>query len=83
MEGLEMKNELQITLKITDTKGIILGRSVILFNKPRCAVGLWNDSVVFAVLEPKTMPECQVLVYTVEELREFAKEGNLEGMVDL
>lgn len=78
-----MKNELEITLKITDNKGIIIGRSVILFNKPRCVVGLWDNSVVFAVNEPKTMSDCQVLIYTIEELKEFAKEGDLKGMVNL
>ena len=77
-------DKLEITLKITDKKGIIIGRSVILFGKPRYVVGLWNNnSVVFSILEPKTMPETQVLIYTIEELREFAKDGDLKGMVEL
>ena len=76
--------KLEITLKITDKEGIIIGRSVILFGKPRYVAGLWNNSsVVFSILEPKTMPETQVLIYTIDELREFAREGDLKGMVEL
>lgn len=77
-------DKLEITLKITDKEGIIIGRSVILFGKPRYVAGLWNNnSVVFSILEPKTMPETQVLIYTIDELREFAKDGDLKGMVEL
>ena len=74
---------LEITLKITDKKGIIIGRSVILFGKPRVVVGLWNNSVVFATNNPKTLSEAQTLIYTIEELKDFAKEGDLKGMVEL
>lgn len=74
---------LEITLKVTDKKGIIIGRSVILFGKPRVVVGLWNNSVVFATNNPKTLSEAQTLIYTIEELKDFAKEGDLKGMVEL
>ena len=77
-------DKLEITLKITDKEGIIIGRSVILFGKPRYVAGLWNNnSVVFSILEPKTMPETQVLIYTIDELREFARDGDLKGIVEL
>lgn len=76
--------KLEITLKITEKEGIIVGRSVILFGKPRYVAGLWNNnSVVFATLEPKTLSDTQVLIYTIDELRDFTKEGNLKGMVEL
>ena len=75
--------KLEITLKITEDKGITIGRSVILFGKPRYVVGLWDNAVVFSTLEPKTLSDCQVLIYTIEELKEFAKDGDLKGMVDL
>lgn len=74
---------LEITLKVTDKKGIIIGRSVILFGKPRVVVGLWNNSVVFATNNPKTLSEAQTLIYTIEEIKDFAKEGDLKGMVEL
>ncbi len=74
---------LEITLKVTDKKGIIIGRSVILFGKPRVVVGLWNNSVVFATNNPKTLSEAQTLIYTIEEIKEFAKDGDLKGMVEL
>ena len=78
-----MKNELEITLKITENKGVMIGRSVILFGKPRYVAGLWDNSVVFAIHEPKTMNDCQVLIYTINELKEFAESGDLKGMVSL
>ena len=74
---------LEITLKVTEDKGIIIGRSVILFGKPRVVAGLWNNSVVFATNNPKTMSDCQVLIYTIEELKQFVKEGDLKGLVNL
>lgn len=75
--------KLEIILKITEDKGIIIGRSVILFGKPRYVVGLWDNAIVFSTLEPKTLSDCQVLIYTIEELKDFAKEGELKGMVEL
>ena len=52
--------------------------------KPRYVAGLWNNnSVVFATLEPKTLSETQVLIYTIEELKDFAKDGDIKGMVEL
>lgn len=78
-----MNNKLEITLKITEKRGVIIGRSVILFGKPRYVAGLWDNGVVFSILEPKTMSDCQVLIYTIEELKEFAKNGDLKGMVNL
>ena len=74
---------LEISLKITDKKVLILNRSYILFNKPRVAVGLWNNSVVFATNNPKTMDECQVLIYTISELKEFYEDGSLKGLADI
>lgn len=76
-------NKLEIVVKVADNKGIQIGRTVYLFNKPRMVVGFWNNSLVFATDNPKTIPEAQVLIYTIEELREFAKDGDLKGMVNL
>ena len=56
--------KLKITVKITENKGIKVGRTMILFNKPRVVVGFWNNSLVFATEKPQTMPEAQVLIYT-------------------
>ena len=39
---------LEIIVKIAEKKGIKLNRTVLLFNKPRVAVGFWNNSIVFA-----------------------------------
>ena len=75
--------ELEIIIKITEKKGIKLNRTVLLFNKPRVAVGLWNNSIVFATDKPKTMPEAQVLIYTSDELKEIYEEGSLQGLVDI
>ena len=76
-------NKLDIIVKITDNKGIKIGRTVYLFNKPRVVVGFWNNSLVFATDNPKTMPEAQVLIYTSNELKEFYEEGNLQGLVEI
>ena len=75
--------ELNIVVKVTDNKGIQIGRTVYLFNKPRVVVGFWNNSIVFATDKPKTMPEAQVLIYTSDELKEIYEEGNLQGLVDI
>ena len=74
---------LEIIVKITEKKGIRLTRTVLLFNKPRVAVGFWNNSIVFATDKPKTMPEAQVLIYTSDELKEIYEEGSLQGLVDI
>ena len=74
---------LDIVVKITEDKGIKLGRTVYLFNKPRVVVGFWNNSLVFAIEKPKTMPEAQVLIYTTSELKEIFEEGSLQGLVDI
>ena len=76
-------NKLEIVLKVTEDKGIQLGRTVYLFNKPKVVVGLWNNSVVFATDNPKTLPEAQVLIYTTSELKEIYEEGSLQGLVDI
>ena len=76
-------NKLQIVVKLTDNKGIQIGRTVFLFNKPRIVVGFWNNSLVFAVDNPKTMSEAQVLIYTIDELKEIYKEGSLQGLVEI
>ena len=74
---------LEIIVKIAEKKGIKLNRTVLLFNKPRVVVGLWNNSIVFATDKPKTMPEAQVLIYTSDELKEIYEEGSLQGLVDI
>ena len=76
-------NKLEIVLKVTKDKGIQLGRTIYLFNKPKVVVGLWNNSVVFATDSPKTLPEAQVLIYTTAELKEIYEEGSLQGLVDI
>ena len=76
-------NKLDIIVKITDNKGIKIGRTVYLFNKPRMVVGFWNNSLVFATDNPKTMPDAQVLIYTTSELKEIYEEGSLQGLVDI
>ena len=75
--------KLEIIVKVTEEKGIQVGRTVYLFNKPRVVVGFWNNSLVFATDNPKTMPEAQVLIYTTSELKEFYDEGSLQGLVDI
>ena len=75
--------KLDIVVKVTDNKGIKVGRTVYLFNKPRVVVGFWNNSLVFATEKPETMPEAQVLIYTTSELKEIYEEGNLQGLVDI
>lgn len=75
--------KLEITVKITENKGIKVGRTVMLFNKPRVVVGFWNNSLVFAAEKPQTMPEAQVLIYTTSELKEIYEEGSLQGLVDI
>ena len=75
--------DLEIIVKVTETKGIRVGRTVFLFNKSRVVVGFWNNSLVFATEKPKTMPEAQVLIYTTSELKEIFEEGSLQGLVDI
>ena len=48
--------KLEIIVKVTDKKGIQVGRTVYLFSKPKVVVGFWNNSLVFATDNPKTMP---------------------------
>ena len=74
---------LNIVVKVTENKGVQIGRTVYLFNKSRVVVGFWNNSLVFATDKPKTMPEAQVLVYTISELKEIFEEGSLQGLVDI
>ena len=76
-------NKLEIVVKLIDNKGIQIGRTVFLFNKPRMVVGFWNNSLVFATDNPKTMSEAQVLIYTSNELKEFYEEGSLQGLVEI
>ncbi len=75
--------KLEIIVKVTDKKGIQVGRTVYLFNKPKMVVGFWNNSLVFATDNPKTMPDAQVLIYTTSELKEIFEEGSLQGLVDI
>ena len=77
------KRDIEIILKITEDKGIILNRTYILFHKPRVAVGLWNNAVVFACDDPTTLSDCQVLIYTVAELKEFYEDGDFGGLINL
>ena len=76
-------SKLEIIVKVTDKKGIQVGRTVYLFNKPKVVVGFWNNSLVFATDNPKTMPDAQVLIYTTSELKEIFEEGSLQGLVDI
>ena len=76
-------NKLEIVAKLIDNKGIQIGRTVFLFNKPRMVVGFWNNSLVFAADNPNTMSEAQVLIYTINELKEIYKEGSLQGLVEI
>ena len=76
-------NKLDIIVKITDNKGIQVGRTVYLFNKPRVVVGFWNNSLVFATDNPKTMPDAQVLIYTTSELKEIFEVDISLGLVDI
>ena len=75
--------KLEIIVKVTDKKGIQVGRTVYLFNKPKVVVGFWNNSLVFATDNPKTMPDAQVLIYTTSELKEIFEGGSLQGLVDI
>ncbi len=75
--------KVEIVVKIAEGKGIMVGRTVFLFNKPKMVVGFWNNSLVLATDSPKTMPDAQVLIYTSEELKEFYEEGSLQGLVDI
>ena len=74
---------LNIVVKVTENKGVQIGRTVYLFNKPRVVVGFWNNSLVFATDKPKTMPEAQVIIYTISEVKEIFEEGSLQGLVDI
>ncbi len=74
--------KLEITAKIADGAGIVIGRSVILFGRPRCAIGFVGNAIAFAILEPKTMDDARVLVYTPSELKEFLDAGDLKGTVE-
>lgn len=74
---------MEITIKVTEEKGIIIGRTVRLFGKPRCAVALWNDSVVFADMNPQTIQDLQAQIYAISEIREFLKEGNIAWLADI
>ena len=75
--------KLEIVIKITDNKGILIGRTVYLYDKPRMVVGFWNNSLVFATNNPVTFPDAQVSIYTIGELKEIYEEGNLQGLVDV
>lgn len=77
------KRDIEIILKVTEDKGLILNRTYILFGKPRQAIGLWNNSVVFATDDPQTLSDCQVLIYTIDELKEFYESHNFGGLIDL
>lgn len=76
-------NKLEIVVKVADNKGIQIGRTVYLFNKPRMVVGFWNNALVFATDKPQTMSEAQVLIYTIDELKEIYDEGSLQGLVEI
>ena len=78
-----MARRLDIKVKIAENKAIIIGRTVILFGKPRVAVGFVGDGVAFACDNPQTLEDARVLVYLAEELAEFLGEGSWEGAIDL
>ena len=52
-------------------------------NKLEIVVGFWNNALVFAADKPQTMSEAQVLIYTIDELKEIYKEGSLQGLVEI
>ena len=73
----------ELVTALGEDKAIIIGRTVILFGKPRVAVGFVGDGVAFACDNPQTLEDARVLVYLAEELAEFLGEGSLEGAIDL
>ena len=77
------KNSLEITIKITENKGIILCRSVILFNRPYFVAALLDSSIVFTCLNPETLKDAEACIYTTNEVRELFEKGKLLGLVDL
>lgn len=72
----------EIIIRITDSKGIQIGRSVVLFGEVRCASGLWDNNIIFTCLEPKTIKDVEVWMYSPNELKEFAEKGQLVGLVN-
>lgn len=76
-------NKLEITIKVTEGKGIILCRSVLLFNRPFFVAGLLDNSIVFTCLNPETLKDAEVCVYTIKEVKELFQKGKLYGLVDI
>lgn len=75
---------LEITVKVTETKGIIIGRTILLNKNPRFVAGIWSgNSIVLSCLNPRTLQDTEVLIYTTKELAELYEEGKLEGLVDI
>ena len=77
------KNSLEITIKITENKGIILCKSVLLFNRPFFVAALLDSKIVFTCLNPETIKDAEACVYTPNEVRELFEKGKLVGLVDL
>lgn len=81
--GETKMSNLEIIIKITKDKGVILGHTVLLNGKPRCVSATWNGALILTCLEPKTLFDAEALVYLPSELAEFAEKGQLEGMVNI
>ena len=66
--------KLEIVVKVTEEKGIQVGRTVYLFNKPRVVVGFWNNSLVFATDNPKPCLKLKFLFTQLLSLRNSMKK---------
>ena len=77
------KNKLEITIKVTEDKGIILCRSVVLYNRPFYVAALLDSKVVLTCLDPETLKDAEACLYSTKELKELYEQGKLMGLVDL
>ena len=75
-------DKLEVNLKIVEGKYLKIGKTIYLNRKVLRAVGLWNNSVVLVVDNPRVMSDLQVRIYTISELRELFEEGDLTGLVE-
>lgn len=78
---MEKKYDLEVTIRVANNRGLVIGKTVYMFNEPRVVVGLWNSNIVFAKKHPKTMMDCRVLIYTIDEVCELVNEGKMERLV--
>ena len=75
--------ELQVNIKIADEKYLRINKVVYLNNKPMRVVGLWNTSIVLVPDNQRTVDDFQVRIFTSEELKDFYKEGSLQGLIEI